>query len=112
MPSSASGDIGLYRRIGTTCTAASPAVRQIDRMTSTGVFWNQPSWFGGALALVYAKFSVNTATAAHLSASQDTYALCDGIVLRNSVRPGLGQRQLPHGPHGLRSLIPKPGPRF
>jgi prepilin-type N-terminal cleavage/methylation domain-containing protein len=97
---SASGDIGLYRRIGTTCTAASPAVRQIDRMTSTGVFWNQPSWFGGALALVYAKFSVNTATAAHLSASQDTYALCDGIVLRNSVRPASGSGNFLTAPTG------------
>ena len=88
-----SGDTGLYRQIassGTTCGSASPAVRQIDRLTTTTIFWNQPAFYVGAVpggfGLVFVRLPVNTATAKHLSATLDTYTLCDGIVLRNSVR--------------------------
>ncbi len=86
-----SGDTGLYRQLntsGSTCGSASPAVRQMDRLTTTGIFWNQPSWSGGGFALVYTKLPVNTASAKHLGSSTDGYTLCDGITLRNSVRSG------------------------
>ena len=85
------GNTGLYRQVnnsGTTCGSASPAVRQMDRLTTTGVFWNQPSWSGGGFALVYVKLPVKTATAKNVGSSTDGYTLCDGIVLRNSVRTG------------------------
>ena len=88
-----SNNIGLYRQVassGTTCGSASPAVRQIDRLTASTIFWNQPAFLVGGVAagfaLVYVKLPVNTNTAKHLSASTDTYTLCDGIVLRNSRR--------------------------
>jgi len=85
------GDTGLYRQLntsGTSCGSASPAVRQMDRLTTTGVFWSQPSWAGGGFALVYVKLPVNTASAKHLGSTTDGYTLCDGIVLRNSLRSG------------------------
>ena len=85
------GDTGLYRQLntsGTTCGSASPAVRQMDRLTTTGVFWSQPSWSGGGFALIYVKLPVKTATAKNVGSSQDGYTLCDGIVLRNSIRSG------------------------
>lgn len=83
------GNIGLYRQVGSTCSAASPAIRQIDRLTTTSVFTYQAPW-SGTLAMVYVKLPVNTASAKHLSATLDTYTLCDGIVLRNSARSGSG----------------------
>ncbi|MFI5054438.1 MAG: PilW family protein, partial [Acidimicrobiia bacterium] len=69
-----SGDTGLYRQLntsGSTCGSASPAVRQMDRLTTTGVFWNQPSWAGGGFAQVYTKLPINTASAKHLGSSTD-----------------------------------------
>ena len=87
-----SGNTGLYRQVnatGSTCGSASPAVRQTDRLTTTGVFWNQPAWSGGGFALVFLKLPVKTATAKNVGSSQDGYTLCDGIVLRNSTRSSL-----------------------
>jgi prepilin-type N-terminal cleavage/methylation domain-containing protein len=83
------GDIGLYRAPASTCSSASPAIRQMDRLTTTSVFTYQAPWTG-SLALVYVKLPVNTATAKHLGSSTDGYTLCDGIVLRNSIRSGAG----------------------
>jgi Tfp pilus assembly protein PilW len=84
-----SGDIGLYRQLGSTCSSASPAQRQIDRLTTSSVFSYQAPWTG-SLALVYVNLPINTATAKNVSSSSDTYRLCDGIVLRNSTRIGAG----------------------
>ncbi len=83
------GNTGLYRQLGTSCGSASPAVRVIDRLTTTSLFWLQLP-FTGSLTTVYVKLPVNVATAKHLSANLDTYTLCDGIVLRNSIRAGSG----------------------
>jgi prepilin-type N-terminal cleavage/methylation domain-containing protein len=84
-----SGDIGLYRAPASTCSSASPAIRQMDKLTTGNVFTYQ-SPFTGSLALVYVKLPVNTSSAKHLGATTDTYTLCDGIVLRNSTRVGAG----------------------
>ena len=86
-----SGDTGLYRQLnssGTSCGSSSPAVRQVDRLTTSSIFWNQPAWPNGGLGMVWVKLPVNTASAKHLGTSQDSYTLCDGIVLRNSKRTG------------------------
>jgi len=80
---------GLYRQLGSTCSSSSPAIRQVDRLTTGNIFTYQAPWTG-TLAMVYVKLSVNTATAKHLSSTLDTYTLCDGIVLRNSTRAGSG----------------------
>ncbi len=83
------GVTGLYRRVantGPTCGSASPAVKEIDRLTTTGIFWNQPAWPQGGFGLVFVKLAVNTATAKGLGATTSTYTLCDGIVMRNSKR--------------------------
>ena len=84
-----SGNTGLYRQLGTTCGSASPAIKVVDRLTLSNIFWLQLP-FTGSLTTVYVKLPVNVATAKHLSASLDTYTLCDGIVLRNSSRVGSG----------------------
>ena len=84
-----SGNTGLYRQLGTSCGSSSPAVRQIDKLTTTNIFWLQLPWTG-SLEMVYVKLPVNTASAKHLSSTLDTYTLCDGIVLRNSTRTGSG----------------------
>jgi prepilin-type N-terminal cleavage/methylation domain-containing protein len=84
-----SGNIGLYRQLGSTCGSASPAIRQIDRLTTSSVFTYQAPW-SGSLAAVYVNLPINTASAKHLTGSVDTYTLCDGIVLRNSTRSGAG----------------------
>ena len=83
------GDIGLYRAPASTCSSASPAIRQVDRLTTTSVFTYQAA-FTGSLALVYLKLPINTDSSKHLNASTDGYTLCDGIVLRNSIRSGAG----------------------
>ena len=84
-----SGDIGLYRARASTCSSAAPAIRQMDRLTTTSVFTYQAP-FTGSLALVYVKLPVNTDSSKHLSATTNGYTLCDGIVLRNSTRTGGG----------------------
>ena len=84
-----SGNIGLYRQLGSTCSSSSPAIRWIDRLTTTSIFTYQAP-FTGTLALVYVKLPVNTTTARNLSKTSDAYTLCDGIVLRNSARNGSG----------------------
>jgi prepilin-type N-terminal cleavage/methylation domain-containing protein len=84
-----SGNIGLYRQLGSTCSSASPAIRQIDRLTTASVFTYQAPW-SGSLAAVYVKLPVNTSTVKNLSKGSDTYTLCDGIMLRNSARSGSG----------------------
>jgi prepilin-type N-terminal cleavage/methylation domain-containing protein len=87
-----SGNTGLYRNTGSTCSSSSPSIRFIDRLTTTTVFTYQAPVIVGAstgtLPLEYVKLPVNTNTAKHLSASVDTYTLCDGIVLRNAARGG------------------------
>ena len=84
-----SGNIGLYRQAGSTCSSSSPAVRQIDKLVSANVFTYQAPWTG-SLAMVFVKLTVNTASARNLSKGSDAYTLCDGIVLRNSTRTGSG----------------------
>lgn len=87
-----SGNTGLYRQAGASCGSASPAIRQVDRLTKTGVFTVQAqvdntdqNAKGGTLASLYVDISVNTGTTKHVGIA-DTYRLCDGIVLRNSTR--------------------------
>ena len=83
------GNTGLYRQVGAACGSASPAIRIIDRLTSTSVFMYQAP-FSGSLAMMWVKLPVNTATAKHLGSSTDTYTLCSGVLLRNGLRAGTG----------------------
>lgn len=87
-----SGNTGLYRQPGAACGSASPAIRQIDRLTKTGVFTVQAqvnntdqNAKGGTLASLWVDLPVNAGTTKNVGRS-DTYRLCDQIVLRNSTR--------------------------
>jgi prepilin-type N-terminal cleavage/methylation domain-containing protein len=79
------GDIGLYRNAGSTCSSASPSIRQVDRLTSTAIFLYQ-AVPPNSLAVVVVNLPVNTVTAKNLTSSTDTYRICDAIALRNSTR--------------------------